>query len=471
MKKNYLNIDKLISKILFQHSIDPPDDAWENINNRISKNKTRKLLPIFLKIAASITLIFAIGSIFYLQNNVSENIAKQEIPSIEQKKSESTIEKIKNQQKPYSEDEKINNSKILKKAPNNSSIINPKTNDKSNTNISVPKSKSEIIIAEIPIPKMEIPETTNQISEVFKNISKLDTERRSTSIEIPEKNDIQNLSSIADNTQEEIEFLPKKKKTETKNWSIAGIFSPSYSFRNLIAGNSDSQSPESIENYDYDDFESAIISYSGGLNVEYQINSRLSFQSGVHFSRLGHSSEETILMKDAYAQNEISISSSIGKVNTYSQSGKTFESLELTRSNNSLVDNSETVKSTYFIKNNMIYKFDYLELPLIVKYKLIDKKLDFQVLAGLNSGILVNNNVYLESDNYLQNIGKTDDLKSINYAGVFGFGIEYSLFKRTTFLFEPTLKYSLLPISENEQALNYYAYSFAVFTGIKYTLK
>ena len=91
MKKNYLNIDKLISKILFQHSIDPPDDAWENINNRISKNKTRKLLPIFLKIAASITLIFAIGSIFYLQNNVSENIAKQEIPSIEQKKSESTI--------------------------------------------------------------------------------------------------------------------------------------------------------------------------------------------------------------------------------------------------------------------------------------------------------------------------------------------------------------------------------------------
>ncbi len=42
--------------------------------------------------------------------------------------------------------------------------------------------------------------------------------------------------------------------------------------------------------------------------------------------------------------------------------------------------------------------FDYLELPVTVKYKIIDRKLSFSFLGGVITNFLVNNGVQIETE-------------------------------------------------------------------------
>jgi len=473
MKKNEFNIDKLISTKLENHNINPPEDSWNNISSRISNNKTRKLFPVFMKIAAGITLLFAISSIFIIQNNLDNEIAKEEaLIQDKNNKIEQSEQKI-TEQYLIAETQNLITNNQENENINSENTISIKKNIDNTTvpNVSKTVNNKELLIQETNNPKQEVTEPKSQISEAIDNFSKLNTKEINNLKEFIAKKNLQNTDLPKKNNSEAFEFIPEKKKSNIKNWSISGQFAPSYSFRNLKSNKSNSEQNAIIDNYNFDETDQAIMSYAGGLNIEYQINKKLSIQSGLNYSRIGHSSEEIILSKSSGSQNDISISSSIGKVSTFERSGQVLESIEMTRSSSSLSSNSEMDKATFFIKNNLVYRFDYLELPLIMKYKLIDKKIDFQILGGLNSGILIDNNVYVKTDNELNKIGKTDDLRTINYSGILGFGIEYLLFKRTTFVFEPSLKYSLLPINNSNQSFDYYAYSFSLFTGIKYTIK
>jgi hypothetical protein len=110
---------------------------------------------------------------------------------------------------------------------------------------------------------------------------------------------------------------------------------------------------------------------------------------------------------------------------------------------------------------------EFLEIPFILRYKVLNKRLDVNVLGGVSTNILVGNSVYLISGNEKSEIGQTEGLRSLNYSGNIGFGIDYDLGGNFMITFEPQLKYYMNSINTTDYISNR-PYSFGMFTGIRY---
>jgi hypothetical protein len=111
--------------------------------------------------------------------------------------------------------------------------------------------------------------------------------------------------------------------------------------------------------------------------------------------------------------------------------------------------------------------FEYLEVPLIVKYKIIDRKLDFHLLGGISTNFLAGNSVKIAGDGKKYDFGETDEITKVNYAGSVGIGFEYPVLANLMLNIEPKFRYYLNPIDKSVN-LNVYPYSFGLFAGISY---
>jgi hypothetical protein len=263
-------------------------------------------------------------------------------------------------------------------------------------------------------------------------------------------------------------FTPEiavEKKTE--KWTIAALISPTY-FTNFYSGNDELTSNLSSD-------EQQLFSYSGGFAFSYKINKRVSVQSGLYYSSFGH---------------ELSGITSFGGFQpyNYTKSDRNFEVLTtngLVYTNNADIflidsrsDNRLTTRYTrdYFdptkadlqyIDNSLRQNFGYLELPVVFRYKLIDKTIDFNLVGGLSSNLLVNNSVYAAVDGGKYQVGKTEGLNLLTFSSSLGMGMEYNISGNLSLNLEPTLRYYLNPVNQY-QSLRVHPYSFGIFSGISY---
>ena len=128
-----------------------------------------------------------------------------------------------------------------------------------------------------------------------------------------------------------------------------------------------------------------------------------------------------------------------------------------------------SLSTTYFaLDANYITNAEYIELPLIIRYKLIDQKISLDVMSGFSTNFLVKNSTSIISNNQELWSGENVDLNSILYGATFGLGVNYNFYQNLTFNLEPAFKYSILP--ENS-VFSKYPYSFAVFAGFSYRFK
>ncbi|MDK2979483.1 MAG: hypothetical protein PWP52_2197, partial [Bacteroidales bacterium] len=133
-------------------------------------------------------------------------------------------------------------------------------------------------------------------------------------------------------------------------------------------------------------------------------------------------------------------------------------------------------KSSYDLSNpifnklnaNIRQSFEYIEVPLIIRYKIIDKIIDINLIGGVGANFLVGNNVYLMYENSKDVIGKTNGVNDINYSGSLGFGLEYPILNSVNILIEPSIKYYLNPINANS-AVESHPYSIGIYTGVSYS--
>ncbi len=260
------------------------------------------------------------------------------------------------------------------------------------------------------------------------------------------------------------EIVPEKK---TERWTVAALVSPTY-YTNFYSGS------DEISSQLHSD-EQPLFSYSGGVAFSYKINKRVSVQSGLYYSSFGQ---------------ELSGITSFGGFQQYdyTKSDRNFEVLTtsgLVYTNNADVflidsrsDNRLTTRYTkdffdptkanlQFIDNSLRQNFSYLELPVIVRYKLIDRTLDFNLVGGLSSNLLVNNSVYADIDGGKYQVGKTEGLNMLTFSSSLGMGMEYNISGNLSLNLEPTFRYYLNPVSQS-QGLRFHPYSFGIFSGISY---
>jgi hypothetical protein len=272
------------------------------------------------------------------------------------------------------------------------------------------------------------------------------------------------INSTGDGTMKKFDFEEPKEKIN--RWSITAMASPTVYLQTELSSNDLSGQISSGEQ--------TRLSYTGGVGFAYKINKKISVQSGLYYASIG---------------NEVDgISSFAGfRQYDYTKGDHNFE--VLTSNGRIYTDNADVFLRDYsgdrvqtmytndvfdpakanlsYINNSLFQNFSYLEMPVILRYKLIDKGIDFNLIGGLSYNLLVNNTVHTVIDGSRYNVGKTEGLNPLMISSSLGMGMEYNITDKFSLNLEPTFKYYLNPFNEFS-GLKSHPYSFGVFSGLSY---
>ena len=271
---------------------------------------------------------------------------------------------------------------------------------------------------------------------------------------------------IAQN-QAQIQALNEKRKDA--HWLVGAQVSPAYS---VNRSSHSAQYASSMLNSS----SNTPIALGGGLTVEYKKGKRWSLQSGIYYAGLGQSTGNSALSN----RNQFALT---GKGSEYFNAPVDIKSSHMLMNSNAgviefngipkgielgtnLEDKSLTaavvVSDARFIQN-----FQYLEIPLYVRYTVLDARFDVELMGGFSSNVLIGNDTYLQSSTGKSLVGKTQDMQGLNYSGTMGLGLKYGVSKRIFLNVEPRIKYFLNSLNSNS-AVTYKPYTIGVYTGISY---
>lgn len=425
------NIDLLFRNGLKDYEVLPPADAWNKISPSITRNNRPYLI---LRAAAMIALLVTIGLLTSTWNSeLAEN-------NFQDDGTESTIMQTTPAQPA--------DLQLLADA----SVVNPRNR----------------LQPLRPAPEMEEAAMTTITAESLSltEIFTAGVEENPVRYELI-------VPATTANQQLNITYFPYTSEPESfaredsRKWSVAALVSPTY------MSSFSSQANEAAKALGSN--EQPVVSYAGGVAFAYRLSRRLSVQSGLYYSSYG---------------NQISGISSFGGFRNYDQvKGNSNFMIETTNgrvtTNNAdvyLIDNiSDTRMAAFFDKNSfdpvkaslqyldnsLMQNLGYLELPLIVRYKVIDRAFDFNIIGGLSSNLLINNSVYTSAGGNRYEVGKTEGLNEVLFSSSFGMGMEYSLGRNLSFNLEPTFRYFLNPLN-NIGLNNTHPYTFGIFSGLSY---
>jgi hypothetical protein len=119
------------------------------------------------------------------------------------------------------------------------------------------------------------------------------------------------------------------------------------------------------------------------------------------------------------------------------------------------------------LDNSLYQNFGYIEMPVLLRYKLIDRAVDFNLIGGMSYNLLVNNTVHAMAGNNRYDVGKTAGLNNFLVSSSLGMGMEYTLNDKISLNLEPTFRYYLNPFS-NIGSITVNPYSFGIFSGLSY---
>ncbi len=210
-------------------------------------------------------------------------------------------------------------------------------------------------------------------------------------------------------------------------------------------------------------------SYSTGLTFGYKISNRLTIQSGIGLASIG----QTITGVDVFA----GLSGFYAVKSNYLYSVETASGLILAGNTDLFLADSKDRVGTLIqgnadpskypltqVGNDIRQVFRYLELPLVLRYKVIDSKVGLNVSGGVAYGLLVDNLAYTGEGSDMVTVGHTEGINPHSLSSQLGLGMEYNISKKISFNLEPVFRYYMTPLSDISGPL-YKPYSLGVFSG------
>lgn len=465
------NIDDLFREKLRNYEKEPPAYLLQNVLDGVSgARRNRKI--VFWKVAgvaAAILLAFVAG--WQLQHFNSETSPQQIVvgpgssPEIETTKQfgpegEITLDKI--PETGLSRDEKSFKSSSDKNLQLVSRIRSQENEMTSEPILYVRTAESTLLHPIKSLRRTII--SNNQYANVLHEMKVKDTNADQFEMTIDQQIIVQN--------QQQLTAQAEKRKNA--RWLVGAQVSPAFN----VSGSSHSQV------YASNMLNSANnpVDIGGGISVEYKKGKRLSVQSGVYYSGMGqasgnssHSSVNSDYMFASadrgaeYFNTSVNIDTKSSKMMMNSAAGVIeFSSvpsgivLGASLDEKAMASNAVVVSDARFIQN-----FEYIEIPLYLRYTIIDSRFDVEMLGGFSSNLLVGNETFMESGDGKNLVGKTQDMQLLNYSGTLGVGLKYGLSERIFLNVEPRVKYYLNSLNNNS-SVTYKPYTIGVFTGLSY---
>ena len=246
---------------------------------------------------------------------------------------------------------------------------------------------------------------------------------------------------------EKIDALPFKK------WNASSVLAPVYS--STLGGSS-------IDQQFADNNKSAGVNLSYGVNVGYNLSSRLSVRTGIHKMNLSYTTNDIIY----------GIATQPGDVQLLSVGS--FDRNAVSNPGNISTDNIGSSFSQEFLSDNTFGGFQgeisqrlgYLEVPLELKYKLLDSKLSVNVMGGMSALFLTDNSIAVTNNTAKLELGEDKNFNTFNQSANFGLGIDYLFTDQLAITVEPMFKYQLNALKENTAGFK--PFNVGVYSGITY---
>ncbi len=497
------NFDAYFKSRLEYYEEPPGDKAWDNIADKLGHKRRKRMILFIVRIAAGMLLIMSLSVGYYYythkistenqsvanktdENKQQDENVKQHVPYTHETHDENSDLTINNSSDKYDKSKHYNRQVAAESSLKNISATKSfKPEHKESLFANNYKTEGEKSAIEVtdkePYRQTFSDFTPHQITPIEAQIIQL---RNDDIIAVSQTKPDRQLSEtdlIAMQNMEDIKNKDDASKQKEK-WMLGGQVAPLYSYRILSSDKLNSSAIDVLN-----EKEKGVFAYSGGICFAYIATNRLSVQTGIQYSKYGQEKVGAVNVVNTnynYFDNgkvfslggnqvyQVTISNSTGTIISSSdQSNNTLPSsisrTDLLNTNYLEFPTAEN-EPTYLTSENLpVYQyFDYLEIPLLLKYKIIDGRIDLNILGGLNTNILVGNKVKIENND--ENIyRKTVDVNKVNYSSLAGLGIEYPLNTNLFLNFEPRFIYYLNDIDRNIR-VDVHPYSFGAFAGIIY---
>lgn len=516
MKENK-NIEQFFKDKFENHEINPPEEIWNNIEEKLQKKKKRRVIP-FWWYGSGVAALFVIGLFVFNNNYTLEIHPKNEIVIDENSNKKTTIDNqnglknkndIQNTVIVSSENkvdtdkneskEKINvNTNILNiKNKNvgqndNYSIVNSEKT-KTNTNTIIKKehlvnhtkkstqnSTSLVVNNTISTDKnddldhkLKGTEIENKLVEKQENIVQNNSELNQSKSESNNENNI-DLGKIAMKNQDNV--ATKGEVNTFKDSTAIATVEPN-ELEELLKEKEEQIAQEQKMNrwqvtpnlapiyfgsFDNgspldsnldDNTKSFNNNISYGVAVNYSVNKKVKIRTGVNSFTVDYNTNDIVFFQNSNARMMTNVDPTI--------EGSFIEVIPI-KNLITAFNRLETEQNTGILNQRM----GYIEMPMEISYKLFDKKFGVEVIGGMSTLFLSKNEVFLETDGMSMKIGEASNLNPVHFSTNIGVGFNYGFLKNFQARIEPTFKYQLNTFSRDSQ--NFKPYIFGIYTGISY---
>lgn len=462
---NERNMDKAFREKLDGYNAEPPAHLWDGIQGQMAAQRRGKRMAYYSWAAVAALLVLAFLAGWYFNSDTTMQSAGEMTESETTPMNESLSEKT--------EDSGIRQMEPLKNknvepATQLADASQNKTTERSTVNAytTTPVSFSE---------KENM--TKSSSPAVWKLLDKIEAriQKKTEKSPVQLRQKTTEPSRLSDSERKLIAAnasYNRENKVQENGWKMGVNVAPGYA----------SYSSGHSENYAQDMAYSASEgsgNVGAGFSVQYQTGKRWSVESGVHYAKSGQKSQNSY---ELFAR-----SNSAGFGNFYSDlayaPAKSLSAGQVAMNSTAgvialdkLPPGTEVVaspESETSFSNSLLSRgefsqvFDFIEIPLYLRYKIIDSKVDVDVLGGVNAGLVVGNNAFLDNEYGIQNIGKTEDVSVLNMSGTIGVGVNYALGKHFSLAVEPRFNYYLNSINQNPE-VDFRPYRIGVYTGLYY---
>ena len=462
MGKGKNHTDELFSSRLRHFEASPPKEAWEGISSTLKADRRRQQVVVFWRVAASVAVLTAIGTTFFLVNPPHDStMAEGDIDVTEQRESTGTGT--------------VTDSETIQGVT--TEVLPEETVDTPPGERTGPVTKpafATLIASTGAVEDQQVPGAFFQRQAAPDPVSG----KRAAPFELTDPGEgllaaHRYRVTPVPPPYDELDIFqdPEEEKSGRGTWSLGTQVTPLYSYRSLNG------SGDAAATY-FNQVEEGLLAYAGGVNIQYSPRRRLSVQSGVYYSKMG-----VIVGNAQYAQvaggysmlsmtdNLLAVSNSSGTIEAGGETGGGIFAVFTERSQGevgTVVTDFSSVESLPASPGEVIQHFEYLELPVILRYRVLDRKLGFNVLGGMSTNFLVGRDAYFRLDGKKEFLGVTGNIKPVNYSSILGVGLDYAVSERLNFNIEPTFRYYLNSINESAD-LGSHPYSFGFYTGLRYS--
>lgn len=222
-----------------------------------------------------------------------------------------------------------------------------------------------------------------------------------------------------------------------------------------------------------------MLSYSTGVHVRYRRNSRLAFETGIYYNRTGiaigapgiqvfNQRYDAMIFGAGSEQAEIkTVNNSVGNIVAYS--GDIYmNGYKISAENSVATAPGDVLTPLQTSESGIQQHLDYLEIPFNLRYSIVDRTFELQLVGGMSSNFLIANYVTVETSSGREEIGYLSNVNTVNYSGNAGLGMIYHMSRNLSLMLEPRFRYFLNSVNDSSLPSTR-PYSVGFYTGLSYT--